>query len=111
MIAAAHTEIPAYLTVKEAAALLRVHTRTIENRIRSRQLPAKKLAGGRTLLIDPQDVLALLQDAWPQGIEDQLWEHDLRKDMTNAHRKIRSAVREKNELTSRPATVADGAGL
>ena len=64
-------EIPDFLTVKEAAALLRVHTRTIENRIRSRQLPAKKLTGGRILLIDRQDVLALLQDAHAENMEDQ----------------------------------------
>ena len=32
MIATIDADTPAYLTVKEAAALLRVHTRTIKNR-------------------------------------------------------------------------------
>ena len=70
MVAIADADTRAYLTVKEAAALLRVHTRTIKSRIRSRQLPAKKLTGGRTLLIDRRDVLGLLTDARPENVEE-----------------------------------------
>ena len=70
MIGITDNQSPAYMTVKEAAALLRVHTRTIENRIRSRQLPAKKLTGGRTLLIDRRDLLGLLIEARPDDTEE-----------------------------------------
>ena len=70
MVAIADADTPAYLTVKEVAALLRVHTRTIKNRIRSHQLPAKKLTGSRTLLIDRRDALGLLTDAGPEDVEE-----------------------------------------
>ena len=70
MVSTVDAEPLAYMTVKEAAALLRVHPRTIGNRIRSRQLPAKKLTGGRTLLIDRRDVLGLLTDARPENVEE-----------------------------------------
>lgn len=58
-------ETPEYLTVAEAAALLRVHPRTILNRIRDGRLPAKRLQGGKTSLIARADALALLQDVSP----------------------------------------------
>ena len=70
MISITDADTPTYMTVKEAAALLRVHTRTIENRIRSHHLPAKKLTGGRTLLIDRRDVLGLLADARPEDVKE-----------------------------------------
>ena len=70
MVSTVDAEPLAYMTVKEAAALLRVHPRTIGNRIRSRQLQAKKLTGGRTLLIDRRDVLGLLTDARPEDVKE-----------------------------------------
>jgi excisionase family DNA binding protein len=56
---------PAYLTMDEAAALLRVSKGTIRNRIKSGNLPAKRLRGGQTVLVEKQDVLALLEDIRP----------------------------------------------
>ena len=47
-----------------------------------------------------------------QGIKPaRIWEHDLRKDMTNARRKIRRILREKNELTSKPNPATNRASL
>lgn len=63
-------ETPKYLTVQEAADLLRVNPRTIRNRIASGVLPAKKLEdNGRRLLLDQRDVLGLLTDARPEDAE------------------------------------------
>jgi excisionase family DNA binding protein len=60
-------DAPNYLTVQEAADLLRVTPRTIRNRITDGLLPAKKIAGSRkVLLIDQRDVLGLLTDAKPE---------------------------------------------
>ena len=56
-------DAPNYLTVDEAAALLRANPATIRNRIRRGELPAKRLKGGKTILLDQRDVLALLEDA------------------------------------------------
>lgn len=56
---------PVFLTMDEAAALLRVSKGTIRNRIKSGVLPAKRLRGGQTVLIDKRDVLALLEDITP----------------------------------------------
>ena len=66
-------DAPHYLTVQEAADLLRVSSRTIRNRIAAGTLPAKKLSDSRKLLlVDQKDVLALLTDAHPEdaGEED-----------------------------------------
>lgn len=64
-------DAPHYLTVQEAADLLRVNPRTIRNRIAAGTLPAKKLADSRKLLlVDQKDVLALLTDARPEDAGD-----------------------------------------
>ena len=52
-----------FLTIEEAAELLRVSDRTIRRRIQSGDLPAKRLKGGQTVLIEEADVLGLLEDA------------------------------------------------
>ena len=59
---------PVYLSMDEAALLLRVSKGTIRNRIKSGDLPAKRLKGGQTVLVEKQDVLALLEDIVP-GME------------------------------------------
>ena len=65
----ASSDAPHYLTVPEAAALLRVNPRTIRNRIAAGKLPAKKLgADGRAFLLDQRDVLGLLTDARPEDV-------------------------------------------
>ena len=56
---------PIFLTMDEAAALLRVSKATIRRRIRDGELPAKRLRGGQTVLIEQSDVLALLDDIMP----------------------------------------------
>ena len=56
---------PIFLTMDEAAKLIHVSKGTIRNRIRSGELPAKRLRGGQTVLIDQRDVLALLEDITP----------------------------------------------
>ena len=56
---------PDYLTMDEAAQLLRVSKGTIRNRIKSGDLPAKRLRGGQTVLVLKRDVLALLDDITP----------------------------------------------
>lgn len=61
------TDALTFLTVAEAAALLRVHPRTLHTRIRDGRLPAKRLAGGKAVLLDRRDVLALLEDAHGSG--------------------------------------------
>lgn len=64
-------DAPHYLTVQEAANLLRVNPRTIRNRIQSGTLPAKKLADSRKLLlIDQRDVLGLLHDVKPDDVQE-----------------------------------------
>lgn len=65
-------DAPTYLTVQEAADLVRVSTRTIRNRVREGKLMAKKLGSdGRTLLLDQRDVLGLLIDARPEYNSDK----------------------------------------
>ena len=54
-----------FLTVDQAAQLLHVSKQTIRRRIRDGELPAKRLRGGQTVLIDQKDVLALLEDIVP----------------------------------------------
>lgn len=56
---------PDYLTMDEAAQLLRVSKGTIRNRIKSGDLPAKRLRGGQTVLVERRDVLALLEEIVP----------------------------------------------
>ena len=56
---------PVFLSMDEAALLLRVSKGTIRNRIKSGDLPAKRLKGGQTVLVEKQAVLALLEDIVP----------------------------------------------
>jgi len=56
---------PVFLTMDESAALLRVSKATIRRRIRDGELPAKRLRGGQTVLIEQAHVLALLEDIAP----------------------------------------------
>ncbi len=51
-----------YLTITEAAHLLRVSPSTIRARIRRRLLPAWRLRGGQTVLVRRRDVEGLLDD-------------------------------------------------
>ena len=62
------TPTPVYLTMDEAAKLLRVSKDTIRNRIRAGVLPALRLKGGQTVLIDQRDVLALLEPINPKDM-------------------------------------------
>ena len=63
-------DAPHYLTVQEAAALMRVTPRTIRSWIHGGKLPAKRVIDNRKLLlVDQRDVLGLLEDARPKGAE------------------------------------------
>ena len=58
---------PQYITISQAAGMLSVSAKTIQRRIQAGELPAKHLrgssGGGRgTILINQEDVLALLED-------------------------------------------------
>ena len=53
--------LPRFLTMDEAADFLRVSKSTIRNKIRAGELPAKRLRGGQTVLVEVRDVLALLE--------------------------------------------------
>ena len=59
--------VPAYMTRAEAAALLRVHINTISNKIKEGELPALRVRGGRNVLLDRRDVLALLEPIQVEG--------------------------------------------
>ena len=56
---------PVFVTMEQAAQILHVSKQTIRRRIRDGELPAKRLKGGQTVLIDQKDVLALLEDIIP----------------------------------------------
>lgn len=56
---------PVFVTMEQAAQILHVSKQTIRRRIREGELPAKRLKGGQTVLIDQKDVLALLEDIIP----------------------------------------------
>lgn len=58
---------PLYLTQREAADLLRVHINTIANKIKSGELPAFQMKGGRRILLARRDVLALLEPVINSG--------------------------------------------
>ncbi len=59
---------PVFVTMDEAAEMLRVSKATIRRRIRDGDLPAKRLRGGQTVLIEQQHVLALLEDIPPGSV-------------------------------------------
>jgi excisionase family DNA binding protein len=52
---------PRFISMDEAAEFLRVSKSTIRAKIRAGELPAKRLKGGHTVLIEIRDVLALLE--------------------------------------------------
>lgn len=52
---------PEFLTLAEAATLLRCHPDTVRERIARGRLPAFRLSNGRTLLLRETDVRALLE--------------------------------------------------
>ena len=56
---------PVFVTMEQAAQIVHVSKQTIRRRIREGELPAKRLKGGQTVLIDQKDVLALLEDIVP----------------------------------------------
>ena len=58
---ASESPLPRFLTMDEAADFLRVSKSTIRNKIRAGELPAKRLRGGQTVLVEVRDVLALLE--------------------------------------------------
>jgi excisionase family DNA binding protein len=58
-------DLPEFLTVEETARMLRLHPRTIRNRIKSGLLPAKQIMGGKNKLIAKSDALALLVNSAP----------------------------------------------
>jgi excisionase family DNA binding protein len=53
--------LPRFISMDEAAEFLRVSKSTIRAKIRAGELPAKRLKGGHTVLIEIRDVLALLE--------------------------------------------------
>lgn len=62
-----------FIRVEDAARMLSVSVKTIQRRIRTGELPAQRLkgtadGGGRTILVDQADVLALLE---PYPTQDQ----------------------------------------
>ena len=59
---------PVFVTMDEAAEMLRVSKATIRRRIREGELPAKRLRGGQTVLIEQQHVLSLLEDIPPGSV-------------------------------------------
>jgi excisionase family DNA binding protein len=60
------SDLPDYLTVDEVAHMLRLHPRTVRNRIRAGLLPAKAMSGGKSKLIAKSDALAQLRDVVPE---------------------------------------------
>ena len=68
-LAAGVGSAPTFLTMDEAAKIIRVSKDTIRNRIRAGLLPALRLKGGQTVLIDQRDVLALLEPVSPTEVQ------------------------------------------
>ena len=66
--AAPAASVPVLVTMDQAAAMIHVSKTTIRRRIQSGELPAMRLRGGQTVLIDQKDVLALLEPI-PPGTE------------------------------------------
>jgi excisionase family DNA binding protein len=65
LLGAGGCHTPVFLTMDQAADLIHVSKQTIRRRIRSGDLPAKRIRGGQTVLVDQADVLALLEDITP----------------------------------------------
>jgi excisionase family DNA binding protein len=59
----ATSDTPTFFTISEAAAVLRVHPRTIRNRVKQGFLSARRIQGSHKLLIGYADLMALVQDA------------------------------------------------
>ena len=57
--------LPIFVTMDQAAEMIHVSKATIRRRIQSGELPAFRLRGGQTVLIDQKDVLALLEPIKP----------------------------------------------
>jgi excisionase family DNA binding protein len=52
-----------FLTIEEAAALLQLNETTIRTYVRNGKLPAKRVTGGKQVLIEEKNLMALLSDA------------------------------------------------
>lgn len=64
--AAGGPALPRFLTIDEAADFLRTSKSTIRARVRTGELPAKRLKNGQNLLFEVRDILALLENARPE---------------------------------------------
>jgi excisionase family DNA binding protein len=51
-----HESLPAWLTVPEAAAILRVHPQTVYEKIRRREIPVKRI--GRAIRISREELFS-----------------------------------------------------
>lgn len=65
------TDQPIYLSVRQAADLLSVSTRTIRRDIKQRHLPAYRIAGQPTIRIRLEDVEALPQPILVEGAQEE----------------------------------------
>ncbi len=65
------TDQPVYLSVRQAADLISVSTRTIRRYIEQQRLPAYRVAGQPTIRIKREDVEALLQPIATGNREDK----------------------------------------
>jgi excisionase family DNA binding protein len=66
------TDQPIYLSVRQAADLLSVSTRTIRRYIKQQYLPAYRVAGQPTIRIKREDVDALLEPIAAESSEDDI---------------------------------------
>jgi excisionase family DNA binding protein len=64
------TDQPIYLSVRQAADLLSVSSRTIRRYIKQQYLPAYRVAGQPTIRIKREDIESLLEPIAVEGSED-----------------------------------------
>jgi excisionase family DNA binding protein len=64
------TDQPIYLSVRQAADLLSVSTRTIRRYIKQWHLPAYRIAGQPTIRIKREDIESLLEPIAAEGSDD-----------------------------------------